>query len=64
MPVQTPELDPIVATVVELLLHVPPVVPQVSVVVVPGQIELQPLIDVGAGFTVTLWVTKPVPTTL
>ena len=41
------------ATVVLLLLHVPPVVASVSVVVVPEQMVKVPEIGLGRGFTVT-----------
>jgi hypothetical protein len=61
-PVNDPEVSPMVATVVLLLLHVPPVVTSINVVVVPGQILSVPVIVDGIGLTVTIVVARqPVP---
>lgn len=51
-----PEVVPTVATVVLLLAQVPPGMPFDSVVVVPTQIPVVPLITVGAGVTVMVVV--------
>jgi hypothetical protein len=60
--VNEPEVDPIVATGVLLLLHVPPVITSVNVVVVPGQMLNVPVIADGTGLTVTIVVARhPVP---
>jgi hypothetical protein len=53
MPVSKPDAEPIVATPVEPLVHVPPLKPSVSVVLPPIQIANDPLIGVGLWFTVT-----------
>ena len=50
-PVNTPELL-IVATEVELLLQVPPVVKLLSVIVVPLQTNVGPIMATGFGLTV------------
>ena len=56
-PVTTPEL--LTVAIDELLLpHVPPVVVSAKVAVAPAQ-TVAPLIDVGNGLTVTIWVTVP-----
>ena len=55
-PVTTPVDSPTVAIPVALLLHVPPPVPSVSVVVNPEHTVRVPLIAVGNGFTVTMAV--------
>jgi len=61
-PVTIPELAPIVATVVVPLVHVPPVVPSVSVIVEPAQNEDEVEIAVGKALTVTIVVVEqPVP---
>ena len=53
---------PIVATVVGLLLQVPPAVASLTVIVEPMQTDVPPLIAVGTGLTVTVVVTvHPVP---
>ena len=51
-PETIPELVPIVATLVLLLIHVPPPVLE-RVVVEPAQTVVVPAIAVGNGFTVT-----------
>jgi hypothetical protein len=51
----TPDVDPIVATAVLELVHVPPVTPLVRVVVAPSHSAVVPLMAVGAGFTVTIF---------
>ena len=61
-PVTTPVPDTTVATEGLLLLHVPPLVPSVKVVVAGVQIFEAPLIDAGAAFTVTVAeVVQPEP---
>ena len=61
-PVSKPVVSPIDAMPVLLLLHVPPVVPSINVVVVPAQILSTPEIDDGMGLTVTIVVARhPVP---
>jgi hypothetical protein len=58
-PVTTP-VDPIVATVVLLLLQVP--VPSLSDIVDPAHTAVIPLMAAGSGFTVTVAVVKhPAP---
>ena len=52
LPVTTPVDAPTVATVVLLLLHVPPPVASESVVVRPEHTVLVPFITKGSGFTV------------
>jgi hypothetical protein len=52
-PVTTPEDNPMVATVVKLLSHVPPVVALLSSLVDPSQISSVPAIGSGCEFTVT-----------
>jgi hypothetical protein len=49
-----PEDDPIVATVVVLLIHVPPVVASLSVLHSPAQTVVGPVIPTGTGFTVPI----------
>ncbi len=56
--VTVPVADPIVATVVLALLHVPPGVAFVSVVGVPIQVASVPPIAAGKGLTVTFLVAK------
>ena len=56
-PVTIPVLAPALAMVVLLLLHVPPVVVLLSVVVEPIHTEDVPLIAAGNGFTVMVFVT-------
>ncbi len=51
VPVTTPVVLTTVATAVLLLLHVPPVVVFVSVVVAPSHTENEPPIAAGSGFT-------------
>lgn len=55
-PVTSPEPEPIVATVVLLLLHVPPDDASFKVVVAPAQIPVVPVIGDGTGFTVSIAV--------
>ena len=55
-PVTTPEPDPIVATVVRLLVHVPPGEVLLNVVVDPTHTEVVPVIGAGASTTVTVVV--------
>jgi hypothetical protein len=50
-PVTNPVLDPIVATVVLLLIQVPPADASFNVVVAPVQIPVVPVIDGVTGFT-------------
>jgi hypothetical protein len=50
-PVTVPVVDPIVASAVLLLVHVPPVVASLNVSVAPGQIAPAPVIDAGVPFT-------------
>jgi hypothetical protein len=60
-PATVPEDNPTVATVVLLLLHVPPLVKFPSVVVNPEQTVAVPEIPDGNGFVVTgLLVEQPV----
>jgi hypothetical protein len=59
--VTRPDPDPMVATAVLLLVHVPPLVALVSVVVDPEHSEVSPPIA-NSGLTVTVCVTRhPVP---
>ena len=61
-PVTTPVPDTTVAFAGLLLLHVPPLVALLSVVVVPIQADSVPLIAPGAAVTVTSYVaTQPLP---
>lgn len=53
-PVTFPEAS-VVATVVLLLLHVPPVVLSLSEIVVPGQVTVAPFTGKGPGITVTVY---------
>ena len=57
-PVSTPVSDPIVATAVLELIHVPPLVASLSVVVAPIQAVVVPVIDDGGGFMVNTVVAK------
>ena len=52
-PVTRPEPEPIVAIDTSLLLHVPPLVASVSVVVAPSQTLSVPPIVAGSGLMVT-----------
>jgi hypothetical protein len=62
MPVTTPEEVPIVATAGLLLVHVPPGVASVSVMVVPRQTLDDPEMEAGDGLTVTTALTvQPLP---
>jgi hypothetical protein len=62
MPVTTPDVDPAVATVVLLLLQVPPVLVLVKVVLAPEQRTAVPDIAAGADVTVTTTVVEqPLP---
>ena len=61
-PVTIPVVAPTVAVAVLLLLHVPPVVGSLSVVVAPMHTTAVPVIAAGSGFTVTVAVfVHPVP---
>ena len=51
-----PDADPAVAIAVALLDQVPPDIPSVSVVVLPVQIVVMPVMGVGAGLTVIVVV--------
>ena len=53
IPETTPVVVPIVATVVLLLLHVPPVMASLSVTVLPWHTEEGPVMATGGGRTVT-----------
>jgi hypothetical protein len=59
-PVIAPVVEPMVATPVVPLIHVPPPVASVSVVVVARHIVVVPAIATGVGFTVITWA-RPVP---
>ena len=52
MPVTMPDAEPTVATP-PVMLHVPPGVASLRVVVVPTHAEVVPVIDAGRGLTVT-----------
>ena len=62
MPTATPDTKPVTnvvdATVVLLLLHVPPVVALASVVTVPSHTVAVPVMAPGNGFTVTTTVLR------
>ena len=61
-PYTEPVVEPTVPTAVLLLLHVPPAVPSVNVVVKPTHTVIVPVITPGNGFTVTTAVMiQPVP---
>ena len=61
MPVTVPVVEPTVAIVALLLLHVPPVFGSLKVVVRPTQVLAVPVIAEGTGVTViTLVVMQPV----
>ncbi len=61
MPVTMPVNDPI-AAVAAPVLHVPPIVPLLRVVIEPAQTLARPVIAAGSGFTVTtLATTHPAP---
>ena len=55
-PVTIPVTEPIVATDVTLLLHVPPGVAQLKFVVEPTQVAPGPVIAAGSGLTVIVVV--------
>lgn len=55
-PVTTPDAEPIVATLVLLLVHRPPIVPLLNVVVDPSHTVVLPEIATGVWFTVILIV--------
>ena len=57
-PVTVPVDEPTVAIKVLLLVHDPPVVAMLSVVVVPTQMWLMPVMDGGAGLTVMIFVMR------
>ena len=52
IPVTVPVVAPTVAVPAALLLQVPPLVAQASVVVAPTHIVVMPVMAAGAGFTV------------
>jgi hypothetical protein len=54
MPVTMPEVIPIVAMPVELLVHVPPIAASLSVVVLPMQTLVMPVMGGGGGVTVAI----------
>lgn len=54
MPVTTPDEVPMVAMVVILLLHVPPLAASLRVVVLPWHTLVIPVIAGGGGVTVTV----------
>ena len=56
MPLTTPVPEPTVATAVLLLLHEPPGVPSIREVVKPTHTVDNPVIAIGAGFTVISFV--------
>ena len=60
-PLTIPDDDPIVATAGLLLLHQPPDVASVSVVLVPVQIFVMPDIDAGGVTTSTVCVARQAP---
>lgn len=61
-PVTTPVVEFTVAMPVELLLQVPPAVASVSVIVAPTHTAVGPLMAVGAGVIVMVFVARqPVP---
>ena len=55
-PVTTPDNEPTVAFVVELLLQVIPVVTSLNVIVLPSQTDAGPVIAAGLALTVTITV--------
>ena len=65
-----PVADPMVATLAELLLHVPPAGLLLNALAPSTQTVIKPVIDVGVGLTVTVTVAlfvqpfAPVPTTV
>jgi hypothetical protein len=62
IPLTTPVPATTVATAVLLLLHVPPGLVLLSVVVCPTQVVSEPVIAFGGGFTVTVVIrVQPVP---
>jgi hypothetical protein len=61
MPVTIPVDDPIVATPVLLLLQIPPMEASDSVVVKPVHTVVEPVIVAGAALTVTILVSKQLP---
>ena len=56
-PLKIPVVEPILATPLAVLLHVPPPEISLNVVLIPEQILLAPLIAEGVAFTVTGAVT-------
>jgi hypothetical protein len=61
-PLTMPDDEPTVATVVLLLIQVPPAVASVTVIVEPAHTLVGPLIAAGAGLTVTTAVARQLPT--
>jgi hypothetical protein len=60
-PVTSPVLDPTVAIPVMVLVHVPPAIPSLTVVVVYGHTSGTPVIAGGVGFTATVKVVTHIP---
>jgi len=60
-PLTVPVEEPIVATPVLLLLHVPPDVVELSVVLLPAQMLVVPVIEAGVLFTVNVEVAIQLP---
>lgn len=61
-PVNNPVAEPMMAIEVELLVHVPPAVLSVSVVVAPAQSAPAPVMTAGSGLTVsTAVIEQPLP---
>lgn len=61
-PVTTPVPVPTVATVVVLLVHLPPGVPSLSVVLCKAQMLVMPVIGSGLAFTlIMVYVVQPAP---
>jgi hypothetical protein len=58
IPLTMPEVDPTVATEVVLLVHVPPGVASVSVIVDPAQTLVGPPMAAGVALTVTIVVAR------
>jgi hypothetical protein len=58
IPVSTPDVPLMVAIAALLLLHVPPGVTSLSVVVAPLHMDVIPVMLPGNGFTVTLCVIR------
>jgi len=61
MPFTVPVDEPIVATPELLLLHVPPDVAELSVLLLPVQMPVVPVIEAGVLFTVNVVVAMQLP---